>query len=127
LPKNRKRFDRATTESNEHRVTRNSIIVAADREGGLIGTGGRVLRERVLIPCHAKILTGAVVPRCCGDIWRADMPTAEMRKLNKADKAAAVPSDLRERIEEMIEDDSSVSWDDAVWECAQKPRKKTAV
>jgi hypothetical protein len=52
---------------------------------------------------------------------------AEMRKLNKADKAAAVPSDLRERIEEMIEDDSSVSWDDAVWECAQKPRKKTAV
>jgi hypothetical protein len=49
---------------------------------------------------------------------------AEIQKLKKADKAAKVPSNLREKIEEMIDEDSEMSWDDAIWGCATKKTKK---
>jgi hypothetical protein len=48
----------------------------------------------------------------------------EIRKLQKADKAMTVPSDLREKIEDSTEDDSAMSWDDAVWSCARKTEKR---
>jgi 5S rRNA maturation endonuclease (ribonuclease M5) len=48
---------------------------------------------------------------------------AEIQKLKKANKSGKAPSNLREKIEEMIGEDSEISWDDAIWECTTKKER----